>query len=44
MTRKAKKGMATGGRSCGANSFSPLKVSRQLWVRMRLPRCGMAIW
>src|SRR5215510_8286440 len=38
MTRKAKKGIATGGRSSSLNSFRPLISPSRLWVRMRLPR------
>ena len=41
MRRKAKNGHATGGRSSGAKSFSPLKRPSREWVTMRLAPFGI---
>ncbi len=42
MMRKAKNGMIGLGRSSGGNDFSPRTSPSHSWVRMRLPRSGMA--
>ena len=40
MARKAKNGMATGGRLSGGQSFRPRTVPLTSWVRIRLPSSG----
>ena len=41
MIRKVQKTMVEFGRSSAANSFKPGNWPFQLWVRTRLPKCGI---